>query len=720
MLPADGPLRWRDIARRFSREGHEAAIVIREANLARDGGRFAEAVELYAQALTLTPDRVGIRIQLGNMLKDAGRYQEAEAEYRSALSQRPADAEIYLQLGHLQRTRGFRADAIANYRRAVDLAPHAPHASRELMLLGDREFLDRRFRTAGVTPEALRQLQLDLGVASGEPPVFPASEADAWRRAWAIPPPPTAPVEPATVIVSLHRLPEERIALVVERLAAQSMAPFRAILVADDTPTRDFALRLAETDPRFEVATATGGLGPLIASAHHDLLLLPPTGSLLHQHAVAWFVWALQRTQTAAFVCDEAPLADRRRRGPALGGVIDHEALLSGRPFDQAVGLDRRRCGADLAALGAEAAPRLALALELAARRSLGHIPLPLIERFAEPEDELTPERHSEVVRRHLARSPVGRTVERAMSAACIGIVIPTRDNGRDVQILVDSLRNHAVDPSRLRILVVDNGTTDEASQRILQNLAADGIAVVCNDAPFNWSMLSNLGARHCEGDILVFANDDMAMLTAGWDEKLALLLERPEVGVVGAKLLYPNNTIQHAGVLFGWRGRPIHDGLYEDRYAEGPGGRWQSRRRVSAVTGAFLAMRRVDFDELGGFDDRRLAISYSDLDLCLRVRRRGLAVLYAPEIELTHFESKSRGLTHLDPAHAAVEHAELAVMVRRWPRELDLDVTVNPAWHPAILPFRLLRAPSLAAIAAHIYRTASADPWLPGSPQPD
>jgi hypothetical protein len=279
---------------------------------------------------------------------------------------------------------------------------------------------------------------------------------------------------------------------------------------------------------------------------------------------------------------------------------------------------------------------------------------------------------------------------------------------------------SRAAQPGRLRPIVIDNGTVESSSTLALAQLAANGVDVRRVDEPFNWSRLSNIGARATEADVVVFANDDMRMLTEGWDETLLALLGRPEIGVVGAKLLYPDETIQHAGMLFGWQGGAIHDGLYEPRNAAGPGGRWQLRRRVPAVTGAFLAMRRSLFETLGGFDEQRLAISYSDLDICLRVRREGLAVIYAPEIELTHHESKSRGLTHLRPETAARDREERAILRARWVGELDYDVTVHPAWLDQTLPFRLLSPPSLERCIEHIRRTSNGEPWTPVAPTDD
>lgn len=114
-------------------------------------------------------------------------------------------------------------------------------------------------------------------------------------------------------------------------------------------------------------------------------------------------------------------------------------------------------------------------------------------------------------------------------------------------------------------------------------------------------------------------------MLSEGWDENLRGLLGRREIGAVGARLLYPDRTLQHAGVLFGWPGLTIHDGLYEKSVEPGPAKRWHVTRAVSAVTGAFLATRRDVFLAHGAFDEIELPIAFSDIDYALKVRRSGL-----------------------------------------------------------------------------------------------
>jgi O-antigen biosynthesis protein len=205
-----------------------------------------------------------------------------------------------------------------------------------------------------------------------------------------------------------------------------------------------------------------------------------------------------------------------------------------------------------------------------------------------------------------------------------------------------------------------------------------------------------------------------MVMLSEKWDERVRGLLERPEIGAVGARLLYPDDTMQHAGVLFGWKGSVIHDGLYQRCPEPGPASRWHVSRAVGAVTGAFLATRRDVFLTHHGFDELNLAVSYNDIDYALKLRASGLKILWTPEITLYHHESKTRGLDHLDPEKSARDAAERTVMETRWGAAMLADPSVNPVWHMAALPFSLLSAPSQFRIWAHVRRCAAANPWLP------
>ena len=177
--------------------------------------------------------------------------------------------------------------------------------------------------------------------------------------------------------------------------------------------------------------------------------------------------------------------------------------------------------------------------------------------------------------------------------------------------------------------------------------------------------------------------------------------LQREDVGVVGARLLYPDHTIQHVGIIFGHDGAPRHEGVGAAADDPGPLGRWQATRAVGAVTGAFLGVRATLLDEVGGFD-QRLFIGYNDIDFCLRIRATGRSVLYTPVIELTHFELKTRGLNNTRD-RLAWDQSELAELYRRWGRALVVDRGYNPHWSRHGQPFEWMREPPLSTILEHL-----------------
>jgi GT2 family glycosyltransferase len=369
---------------------------------------------------------------------------------------------------------------------------------------------------------------------------------------------------------------------------------------------------------------------------------------------------------------------------------------------------------------------RSLMLLSLAQDGRVGHIPCALVRRYGVTKTD--PTAHYKAVQTHLAAYKSGRVqVEPGIipsgplsvswraenPEAPIAVIIPTRNNGADLDRAISSLKAKAAAPDSLQIVVVDNGSSDAGTCAILDRLAKEGTKVIAIDEPFNWSRLNNQAVVQVDTSLLLFVNDDVTMLTDGWDQILRGLLDRREVGAVGARLLYPDETLQHAGMLFGWPGSTvIHDGLYESKNEPGPARRWHVTRAVSAVTGAFLATRREAFETHGVFDEINLPVAYSDVDYALKLRRSGLKILWTPQITLHHLESKTRGFDHIDGEKRVRDSVERAVMQRRWGVPLETEPALNPLWHMATRPFRLLAPPSQARLWGHIQRCAAKNPW--------
>ncbi|HWR98372.1 MAG TPA: glycosyltransferase [Candidatus Methanoperedens sp.] len=248
------------------------------------------------------------------------------------------------------------------------------------------------------------------------------------------------------------------------------------------------------------------------------------------------------------------------------------------------------------------------------------------------------------------------------VSGRTVSIVIPTKDNAGVLRACLASILARTAYP-RFEIVLVDNGSSDPETLRYYETLRRDRrISFVDYPERFNYSRANNLGARGAGGELLLFLNNDVEVLDADWLEELARWAERPGIGIVGAKLLYPDGTIQHAGVVLGMEGHASHVFWGEGAYRGSPYGSFNWYRNYSAVTGACMMLRREVFDEIGGFDEE-YALAFSDVEICVRAARRGYRVLYTPFARLTHHEGKTRG-RHIPAGDMRLGHDHLAALI--------------------------------------------------------
>jgi len=258
-----------------------------------------------------------------------------------------------------------------------------------------------------------------------------------------------------------------------------------------------------------------------------------------------------------------------------------------------------------------------------------------------------------------------------------VSIIIPTKDRSdllsRCVSGIFERTRYRNVE-----LLIVDNRSEEPATRVYLDAIAADPrVGVLRYDEPFNFSLLNNWAAAKAAGDVLLFLNNDTDVIDSDWLRNLVANACRAEVGAVGAKLLYPNGRVQHAGVILGIRGVAGHVQLGRRRDDPGYFSRAVLQQNLSAVTAACLAMRREVFDEVGGFNGD-LRVAFNDVDLCLRIRERGYLIAWTPLAELYHHESATRGSDLLSVRHPEFSR-EIEYMRSRWGRALDRDPYFNP-----------------------------------------
>jgi GT2 family glycosyltransferase len=290
----------------------------------------------------------------------------------------------------------------------------------------------------------------------------------------------------------------------------------------------------------------------------------------------------------------------------------------------------------------------------------------------------------------HLVRTGLRATCEPAMNATYhqrvryalpqpaprVTIIIPTRDRVDLLSRCVGSLTGRSTYPS-YDIVIVDNGSTAPETCAYFDQLRRDErISILRIDEPFNFSRLNNRAAAGARGDLLCFLNNDTEVISADWLEEMASLACQNHVGAVGAMLYYPNNLIQHAGVILGLGGVASHAFKGLGRTTGGDHARAALTQAMSAVTAACLVVRRSVFTEAGGFDET-LAIAYNDVDLCLRLRARGLENIWTPFAELYHYESVSRG-DDISSGRPGFQK-ESRLMDERWGELLKADPYFNP-----------------------------------------
>ena len=258
-----------------------------------------------------------------------------------------------------------------------------------------------------------------------------------------------------------------------------------------------------------------------------------------------------------------------------------------------------------------------------------------------------------------------------------VSIITPTRDGVDLLKLCIESIYRKTVYPN-FELIVVDNQSSDSEAIRYMQKLEETGKARVLSfDRPFNYSAINNFAARHAKGEILCLLNNDVEVISAEWLNEMVSHAIRPEIGAVGAKLLYPDNTIQHAGVILGIGGVAGHSHKYFPAYSFGYFNRLKVVQNLSAVTGACLVVRKGIYLEVGGLEED-LQIAFNDIDFCLKVREAGYRNLWTPYSALYHHESKSRGHENT-PEKQARFRREVEFCLDKWDRKLKNDPFYNP-----------------------------------------
>lgn len=265
------------------------------------------------------------------------------------------------------------------------------------------------------------------------------------------------------------------------------------------------------------------------------------------------------------------------------------------------------------------------------------------------------------------------------LSTDLVSIIIPTRDGYDDMLRCLNSIVAKTSYPN-YEIIVADNGSTDERMEKLyakFKGQLGERFRVESIDIPFNYSRINNLAAQKAKGKYLLFLNNDTEVITPGWITKMVSFAQFERIGMVGAKLYYPNQTIQHAGVIVGLGGSAGHCHHTYPKGDFGYFGKLEINVNYLAVTAACCMIRKADFEQLGGFEEE-LTVAFNDVDLCLREYEAGHDNVWLHGVELYHYESQTRGYENTPEKKARFDQ-ETKFMEDRWGKYIANDPFYNP-----------------------------------------
>lgn len=280
-----------------------------------------------------------------------------------------------------------------------------------------------------------------------------------------------------------------------------------------------------------------------------------------------------------------------------------------------------------------------------------------------------------------------------------VSLIVPTRDKVDLLRVCVDGLLN-ATDYPNLEVIIANNQSTEAQTLAYFDQLRADPrVRIVDFDAPFNFSGINNFAVAQSRGEIVGLINNDIEVIEPGWLKEMVSHAVRPEIGAVGAMLYFPDDRIQHAGVILGLGGVAGHAYLCKPRNWPGQMNRARVVQNLSCVTAACLLLRKSIYDEVNGLDEG-LRVAFNDSDFCIRIRDAGYRNLWTPWAQLYHHESASRGQED-SPEKLARFNSEVDFMRQRWGAAIEQDPAYNPnlsltiesfvlSWPPRVTyPFR-------------------------------
>lgn len=515
-----------------------------------------------------------------------------------------------------------------------------------------------------------------------------------------------------SVVMPVYNAPIEWLSQAIASVINQPYDNWELCLADDASPNgevRDFITQCSAQDGRIKaIFRETNGhiseaSNSALALASGEWIALMDQDDLLHSFAFYWVIRAINATPGAQLIYSDEDKIDGRgkRYMPYFKPDWNYDLFLSQNCFSH-LGLIKTQLARQIGGFrkgyeGSQDHDLILRAIEQIDASQIVHIPKVLYHWRAheqstaqsgasKPYAAIAGEKS---IRDHLQRQGIQASVSFADGGyqityplpehpPLVSLIIPTRNGLHLIQQCIDSICQKTVYP-HFEFIIVDNGSDDPAILDYFKTLQQlPNVVVLRDDRPFNYSQLNNLAARHAKGEILGLINNDIEVISPNWLSEMVSHCLRPGVGAVGAKLLYPDGRVQHGGVILGVGGVANHAHLYIDRYSPGYFARANLVQIFSAVTAACLLVKKSIYEEVGGLDEKNLAVAFNDVDFCIRVGKQGYRNIWTPHALLYHHESATRG-EDIAPEKRERFVREVNYMMNTWGKEFISDPAYNP-----------------------------------------
>ena len=518
-----------------------------------------------------------------------------------------------------------------------------------------------------------------------------------------------------SVVMPVYNAPSEFLRQAIDSVLEQLYAHWE-LCIADDCSPDPEILRILATyqrkDPRIKVVrrdqngNVSAASNSALALATGELVALMDHDDVLPAHALYMVAVELNRCPEADIIYSDEDKIDRSNiRYGAYFKSDWNPDLMRGQNMINHLGVYRRSLLVSIGGfrLGYEGSQDYDLALRAVERTTperIRHIPHVLYHRRVFPQSgsfsASNLPRATRAARRavqdHLDRLGTGASVVPLPGLDSysrviyplppvpppVTLIVPTRDKVELLSQCINSLLARTEYPD-FNVIIVNNRSCEAETLAYFASLERNSrVKILAFDREFNYSAINNFAIGQARGNVIGLVNNDIRVIEPGWLKEMVSHALRPEVGAVGAKLLYPDDRVQHAGVITGINGVADHAHRFRARHDVGYFGRLVLTQDYSCVTAACLVMRKTVYEEVGGLDETNLRVSFNDVDLCLRIRDKRYLVVWTPHAELYHVESASRGRdTHPEQAERA--RNEVRYMKMRWGDSLLCDPYYNP-----------------------------------------